>query len=391
MAFRKLKQKKYNGIAEYYNNKSQDKEVLAYYIIYRDLEDKPVKRKTDAKSLDEAKKILDDIKYKIANEKSQLSKEELESKRNINLNRTSLDELAKKYFHLRDTKNNTKDKQVYFNRVSKILGMKSPNKINPDDIKKLKESLKQHGYAGKTINETFNGLRAMFNWLIDNNMALKNPVVETKLKKEQETNEAGRVLSENELEKLFEVANKGDYDLGIIGNPTLYLFLKCLYYTGARPMAILHLKVQDIDTTHNKIRIMPMKQSDSYTQTVNKDLIALLINWIEVHNLVYGNYIFHPQKTFGNKPLQNKTKALSYEAVQKYARRVFDKLFNVDIPVEDKMNRASLYSLRRTAGTKIYKAKGITHAMVFLNHTSVKTTQKYLNVRSDIQDMADIL
>ena len=55
------------------------------------------------------------------------------------------------------------------------------------------------------------------------------------------------------------------------------------------------------------------------------------------------------------------------------------------------MDRVTFYSLRRTSGTKIYKAKGIVQAMLFLNHTNVTTTQKYLNVKGDIDSFVDVL
>ncbi len=31
------------------------------------------------------------------------------------------------------------------------------------------------------------------------------------------------------------------------------------------------------------------------------------------------------------------------------------------------------------------------HAMLFLNHTSIKTTQIYLNVKGDMEGIADVL
>jgi len=44
MAFRRLKAKKYKGISEYYNSKSDDKVTLAYYGDFRDEIGKAKKR-----------------------------------------------------------------------------------------------------------------------------------------------------------------------------------------------------------------------------------------------------------------------------------------------------------------------------------------------------------
>ena len=47
MGFRKVSGKKYNSIYEYYKDSDHDKKTIAYYIMYRDLENKPKKIKCD--------------------------------------------------------------------------------------------------------------------------------------------------------------------------------------------------------------------------------------------------------------------------------------------------------------------------------------------------------
>ena len=48
MGFRKVSGKKYNSIYEYYKDSDHDKKTIAYYIMYRDLENKTKKIKCDA-------------------------------------------------------------------------------------------------------------------------------------------------------------------------------------------------------------------------------------------------------------------------------------------------------------------------------------------------------
>ena len=55
------------------------------------------------------------------------------------------------------------------------------------------------------------------------------------------------------------------------------------------------------------------------------------------------------------------------------------------------MYRVTVYTMRRTTGTKVYKAKGIVHAKKFLNHTDIKTTMKYLNVDDDLEEIDNVL
>lgn len=82
---------------------------------------------------------------------------------------------------------------------------------------------------------------------------------------------------------------------------------------------------------------------------------------------------------------------MNYSVLRKAAQNFFDKLFNEGIPTDAQMDRVTLYTLRRTSGTKVYKAKGIMQAMLFLNHTNVTTTQRYLNVKGDVEDLVDVL
>jgi len=387
-----LRKKSLIGVSGYYDPKDKNT-ILAYYISYRDLNGNPIKRKTDANTPEEAKKILEKIKEEIEKDKTTLSKENLEIKRSMALNRVTVDDLAKLFFENRTAKNNTKDKQAYTNRVSIILGAKRIDKITNDDLKTLSTFLeKKKNYSPKTINETYNLLRSMFNEGIKKKWCSNNPITDLEIKRAEESHEQGRVLSDDELEILFQTALEGSMELEIVPRPTLFLFMKFLYHTGARPQAVLEVKYQDIKINSNQIQLKAMKKGKAYTQEVNQSLMILIAKWIKEHDLKYGDYIFYPQQTYQRtKNPKDKQKPTIYENLRRGARIIFDKLFNQNIPIDDRMNRVSLYSFRRTSGTKIYKAKGIMEAMVFLNHTSVKTTQKYLNVENDIKGIADVL
>lgn len=393
MAFRKMKQKKYDGISEYYNAKSNDKTVISYYMSYRDINDKPIKKKSTATNPADAKKELEEIKYQIDHDKSNLSKKDLEMKRAVSLNRFVTDDIAELYYENRNTKNTIKDQQAYKNRVSPILGKIKVSKINDEDIKELRAFLKDDKkYSPKTINETFNSLRALFNMGMKKGWCSCNPINDIEREKEDETTEPGRVLSDDELKILFDSCKNGNEENNIIPRPNLFLFLKCLYFTGARPAGVIDIKVQDIDFNEKKIILKGMKKGKAYNQKVKDELLSYLLDWIKKHSLRYGDYIFYPQQTFNNtKDLAVKKRPATYPTFRQAGSVVFDRLFNQDIPIGDKRNRASFYSLRRTAGTKVYKAKGIVHAMRFLNHTNILTTQKYLNVSGDMEDISDVL
>lgn len=210
------------------------------------------------------------------------------------------------------------------------------------------------------------------------------------IQKIEQNSEPGRVLTDEELDVMFNIFKNGDYDLGIKPRPTLYLFSKILYFTGARPSGVIDIQVKHCNFDENKITIKAMKKGKSYQAQVRLELMELIKEWIVEHKLGFNDYIFYPQQTF-KRTEKGKDKPTAYSGYRKQGQQVFNKIFNVGIPNTELMHRVSFYSLRRTAGTKVYKAKGIIHAMLFLNHTSVKTTQIHLNVTGDMEGVADVL
>lgn len=392
MAFRKLKQKKYSGIIEYFNPKSDNKETRALYISYRDIGGNAVKKKLDTLNLSEAAKILSNIKYEIEREKKFLNAKEIEIARQSIKNKITLDQIAEWYFNQRNAKDNVKDYQAYKNRVAPLLGFKVAAKLTTDDIQYLQKELIKK-YAPKTTNETINSLRALYNRAIKKKkLTCSNPVVlgSGDIQKIEQNTEPGRVLTDSELNLLFDTFKTGNYEIDIVPRPTLYLFAKILYFTGARPSGVIDIQVKHCNFDENKISIKAMKKGKSYQAQVRQELMDLIKDWILKHDLSFNDYIFYPQQTFVRTG-RGKDKPTAYSGFRKQGQKVFNKLFNVGIPNTEVMHRVSFYSLRRTAGTKVYKAKGIMHAMLFLNHTSVKTTQIYLNVKGDMEGIADIL
>ncbi|MDO8454404.1 MAG: hypothetical protein Q7S59_07540 [Sulfurimonas sp.] len=63
MPFRKIKQKKYNGINEYFRKSDHDKKTVSFYITFRDIDNKVKREKTDAINKDEALELLNKKKY----------------------------------------------------------------------------------------------------------------------------------------------------------------------------------------------------------------------------------------------------------------------------------------------------------------------------------------
>jgi len=397
VGLRKIRAKKYNGIYEYYKDSDNDKKTIAYYIAYRDLDNKVKKYRCDATSKEEALKILNEKRAELAKDRAEIEKDDSLLARKLMNNNLTLEDVAKIYFPTKTAKT-TKMIESTFNRhVKPKLGKMKISKIKTSNIKKLSEELKRtpalRGAQQKvksdatplnprTVKKIISNLRALFNWAIKEGYIDKNPVVVGEIIK-TDKNEAGRVLSDEELEKLWNL-----YELQV--KSRLLLFLKACYHTGARPSAVMTIQVKHINFGNKTVHIRAMKQGKPYDAKVGDELLTMFKEWISEHDLVHDNFIFFPIQLYRKATTEKEKQAMKnrhtrYQGYAEHFRAIFDKHFNQNISPYDSAYRVTVYTMRRTAATKVYKKFGIVHAKKFLNHTEIDTTMKYLNIDDDME------
>jgi integrase len=388
MGFRKVSGKKYNSIYEYYKDSDHDKKTIAYYVMYRDLENKPKKIKCDATNKDDALKILNDKKLELTKDRKAIKRDSSLLHQKIMNNNLSLDDVAKLYFPSKTAKSTDMIESSYNRLVRPTLGQMKIKKIKTEDIKDLSNILKNTPSRQgtplnpRTIKKVISELRALFNWAIKQAYIDKNPVIVKEIIK-VDRNEPGRVLSDEELEKLWNLDE-------FVVRPRLFLFLKTCYHTGARPSGVLTIQVKHINFSKGTIHIRAMKQGKPYEARVGKELLDLLKNWIKEHDLKHDNFIFYPIQLYKRAKTEKekqeiKNTSVKYGRYSESLRIIFDRHFNQDIGTYDLAYRVTVYTMRRTAATKVYKKFGIVHAKRFLNHTEIDTTMKYLNIEDDME------
>ncbi|QSZ41354.1 tyrosine-type recombinase/integrase [Sulfurimonas aquatica] len=388
MGFRKIRAKKYSGIYEYFKDSDKDKKTIAFYISYRDLDNKVKKNRCDATSKEDALQILNDKRTELTRDRNEIQKDaSLLHQKVMNKNLT-LEDISKLYFPTKTAKTIKMISAGYYSHINPILGKIKITKIKTTDIKNLSDVLKEkksrHGTPlnPRTVKKQIANLRALFNWAVKENYVDKNPVVIKEIIK-VDANEAGRVLSDEELEKLW---NLDEFQL----KPRLLLFLKACYHTGARPSAVMDIQVKHINFDKGAIHIRAMKQGKPYDARVSKELLDLLHEWILKHNLVHDNFIFFPMQLYKRSTTDKERKSIKnsstrYSGYAELLRKIFDKYFNQNIGTYDHAYRVTVYTMRRTSATNVYKKFGIVHAKKFLNHTEINTTMKYLNIDDDME------
>ena len=388
MGFRKIRAKKYSGIYEYFKDSDNDKVTIAYYISYRDIDNKIKKIKCSATSKDDALKILNDKRAELTKDRDEIKKDATLLNRKLMNNNLTLEDVAKLYFPTKIAVSIDMITSDYYRLINPSLGKIKIAKIKTEDIKNLSDSLKEKKsrigtiFNPRTVKKIITSLRALFNWAIKQGYVEKNPVIVKEIIK-VDRNEPGRVLSDEELFKLWNLDE-------FIIKPRLFLFLKACYHTGARPSAVMDIQVKHINFVKGTVHIRAMKQGKPYDARVGKELLDLFKNWINKHHLIHDNFIFYPQQLYKRAITKDEKEALKNQSTryQKYAeqlRKIFDKHFNQNIGTYDLAYRVSVYTMRRTAATNIYKKFGIVHAKRFLNHTEIDTTMKYLNIDDDME------
>ncbi len=400
MGFRKVKGKKYNSVYEYFKDSDKDKKTTSFYIQYRDIDSNPKKVKCDARAKEDALKILNDKKAEIAKDREAIKKDASLLHQKVMNNTLTLEDVAKLYFPTKTAKTVNMMSAGFYRHINPTLGKVKISKIKTDDIKQLSEALKkktaQRGPPSKkqkviekstllnprTVKKQISNLRALFNWAIKENYVDKNPVIVKEIIK-TDRNEAGRVLSDDELQKLWNLDE-------FIVKPRLLLFLKACYHTGARPSAVMDIQVKHISFDKGTVHIRAMKQGKPYDARVSKELLDLFKKWMLKHNLVHNNFIFYPIQLYKRAITDTEKEAIKnsstrYQGYSELLRKIFDKYFNQNIGTYDIAYRVSVYTMRRTAATNVYKNFGIVHAKKFLNHTEIDTTMKYLNIDDDME------
>ncbi len=411
MGFRSIKAKKYNGIQEYYKNSDSDKKTVGYYIAYRDLDNRIKKVRCAAKDRDEALKMLNAKKSELTQDRKEIQKDETKLQQKVLNSSMTLDDVAKIFHDQRTNKDALQERQKFENHIQPFLGKKKISKINTKMLQDFQKHLSKKtvsrykrvmGTDGKyktieekielsprTIKHILEYLRVIFNWSIEEGYTKTNPVVIKKIVNQVEDSEPGRVLTDKELDVLWDLDE-------LKMNDRLYLFLKACYFTGARPAGIIDIQVKHINFATKEIKIKAMKKGKSYQAKASEALLDLLREWIAKHNLTHDNYIFYPVQSYlrattDEERQQAKNKPANYSGYRRLLQKIFDPVFNVGIDPYDRMYRVNVYTMRRTAGTKIYKKYGIVHAKKFLNHTDIKTTMHYLNIEDDTEVLVDAL
>lgn len=241
--------------------------------------------------------------------------------------------------------------------------------IVTQDIKEFLKVLKQEGITAKTVARKLSCFKTFFSYL-EQFHDITNPtgqLVTPKVAKKLPHH-----LSEQEIEKLFSVAQKDTTEAGIRNKVMLYL----LYVTGARITELVSLKVSDVDFDSGFIKITG-KGNKERMVPIGYNIIQLLQNYLTTlyprivkreSEKATTNFLF---PTYYNKKLAPLTRQSFW---------IYLKRLAVQAGIKKEL---SPHSIRHSLATHLLKkGANLRSLQLLLGHEQLTTVQIYTHVET---------
>lgn len=282
------------------------------------------------------------------------------------------------YYALRAQKKSYKTIQNYINYVDalyKFVSKKYPNDfykhVTSVDINHFLISLETKTVKGKTVSTSSSfrainwyALSSFFEFLIDENRIDTNPISKKTRPKITDDPQI-TYLNEDEIKGIInniEMTAKNS-----LKNRDLCLF-ELGVSTGLRISAIMQINIEDIDFENNVIHVIE-KRNKRCSILIGDNLKKQIITWISDRNKYFDvkntNALFISQYNA----------RMSYDAARKL-------IIKYSEGVTDKKVRPHV--MRHSCATNLYaKTKDIYLCASQLNHSNVKTTQRYAEISNE--------
>lgn len=122
------------------------------------------------------------------------------------------------------------------------------SKVTKDNIKNYLKVLFDHKNKSSTVSRKISSLKSFYKFMKDNSYVSVNPVSSIKYPKKEKN--LPKFVQYNELVDMLEVSKCGDF------GDRNYLIIELMYDTGVRVSELVNIKLDDIDSSTKKIRIL---------------------------------------------------------------------------------------------------------------------------------------
>ena len=230
-------------------------------------------------------------------------------------------------------------------------------KVDYNDIRFFYSYMEDKKFSKNTISRKISSIRSFYKYLARNGFISFNPFTLTKGPKKDKL--LPKFLYYNELEKLFDSIDTSTF-LGLRNR----LLLEILYATGIRVGELENIKIKDVDTVENSIKVFG-KGSKERIVYFGEYAKEYLIDYLKLRDDLCP-YLF-----INN----NKTRLTS-----RGVRYIIDKIITnagLDLKVSPHMFRHSFATHLLNEGCDLLSVKEL------LGHESLRATQVYTHVTND--------
>jgi site-specific recombinase XerD len=239
----------------------------------------------------------------------------------------------------------TRNSYIYYTHVLCRAVQKTPEEINPGDVKQFLAIMERAGYSAASMNLALNSAKFFFSNVLNNNGIREQ-------RRPRQDKKLPTVFSKDEIKKIINRES----------NPKHRLLLMLVYSSGLRVSEAVVIKREHIDLSRKVVFIKAGKgRKDRYT--VLSEKVALFL----------GEYC----GSYGTQswlfPGQPSSRHLSIRSAQ----HIFEKAaLRAGL-----IKKTSIHGLRHTFATHLLEnGTDIRYIQSLLGHTSLRTTERYTHV-----------
>lgn len=267
---------------------------------------------------------------------------------------------------------NAKGEEIRYNKNVKNFNIAKMNlnTIKYKDVENFKNiDLMTLNISIKTKFNIVSLIKTIVNFGIKKRIInIQNPFQHLHYKNPQRQRE--RVLSIEEIELLLKEARKET-------DKNIYMILYLGVLTGGRSNTILNIRKKDIDFKNEIVYLYNFKASRQYKM----QLPTKAIKWLEKTLKEWDDDEF-VIKAHKKQYIQELKKP--FRQLPKPLYSLMDRLFNTQLNKQDNFDRdkvVNFHTIRRSIATNLaMKGTPLYEVMIFLNHSNIDQTMKYLSI-----------
>jgi len=230
------------------------------------------------------------------------------------------------------------------------------------NLRSHQSNMKVLGLSFSSINTNMRPIKAMFNWLVENEYLKKSPM--KKVKDLKEPKKVLAYLSEDEQKEMIGVC-KNDLDKLIVA-----IFIS----TGLRREELANLTLNSFNSTHILISVKGNKERELILQPPVIDLL--------------NKYLTYRNKKYGNKTdallVSKMGRHFSGNGIYKKIKSIL-KLTNIS---KERIKYIHVHTTRHTFCTNMLEITSLPQVQKMMGHERSETTMRYAHVRNSAIDQS---